>query len=70
LEEVEDVLLGVGELVELDAVAGVGDAQALEGGEDVAAGWFGRAAFGEQPGKLLVGSERGSGLCFDQAEDQ
>ncbi len=47
-------MLGVGEPVELDAVVGVGDAEALEGGEDVAAGWFGGAAFGEQ---LALASE-------------
>lgn len=33
--------LGAGEAVEADAVAGVGEAEPLEGGEDVAACWFG-----------------------------
>ena len=64
------MLLGVGERVELDAVVGVGQAEALERGEDVAAGGFGGAAFGQQPGELLVGAERGTGLGFDQPEDQ
>ena len=64
------MLLGVGELVEFDAVVGVGQAEALEGGEDVAAGRVGGAAFGQQPGELLVGAERGAGLGFDEAEDR
>jgi hypothetical protein len=63
-------LLGVGERVELDACVGVGQAEALERGEDVAAGWFGGAAFGEQSGELLVLAERGTGLRFDQPEDE
>ena len=63
-------MLGVGEGVELYAVVGVGDAEALEGGEDVAGGGFGGAAFGEQPGELLLVTERGSGSRFDEAEDQ
>ena len=63
-------MLGVGEGVELDAGVGVGEAEALEGGEDVAAGGFGGAAFGEQAGELLVGAERGAGLGFDQPEDE
>jgi hypothetical protein len=33
---------------------GVGEAEALEGGEDVAAGGLGGAAFGQQAGELLV----------------
>ena len=56
--------------VELDAVVGVGEAEALEGGEDVAAGGSGGAAFGQQAGELLVVAERGAGLGFDEAEDQ
>ena len=63
-------MLGVGERVELDACVGVGQAEALEGGEDVAAGGSGGAAFGQQSGELLVGAERGAGLGFDQPEDQ
>ena len=47
VEQFEDLALGVGEAIEADAVGGVGDAQALEGGEDVAAGGFGGAAFGQ-----------------------
>ena len=47
VEQFEDLALGVGEAVEADAVGGVGDAQALEGGEDVAAGWLGGAVFGQ-----------------------
>jgi hypothetical protein len=42
------MLLGVGEWVELDAGVGVGEAEALERGEDVPAGGFRGAAFGEQ----------------------
>ena len=63
-------MLGVGELVERDAVLGVGQAQALEGGEDVAACGSGGAAFGEQAGELLVLAERGAGLGFDEPEDE
>jgi hypothetical protein len=44
------VLLGVGEGVELDTGMGVGQPESLEGGEDVAAGGFGGAAFAEQGG--------------------
>ena len=33
-------------------------------------GWAGRAAFGQQSGKLLVRAEGGAGLGFDEAEDQ
>ena len=62
--------MGVGEAVEADAVVGVGEAEALEGGEDVAAGGFGGAAFGEQAGELFVVAEGVAGLGFDQAEDQ
>ena len=64
------MLLCVGERVELDACGGVGEAEALERGEDVAAGGFAGAAFGEQSWELLVGSERGTGLGFDQSENQ
>jgi hypothetical protein len=46
-EEVEDVLLGVGEWVELDAGVRVGQAEALECGEDVPGCRAGGAAFGE-----------------------
>ena len=54
VEQVEDASLGGGEAVELEAVGGVGGAESLEGGEDVAAGGAGGAAFGEQSGELLV----------------
>jgi hypothetical protein len=54
VEQFEDALLGVGEAVEADAGGGVGEAEALEGGEDVAAGGRGGAAFGQQAGELLV----------------
>ncbi len=40
----------MGESVELDAGVGVGEAESLEGGEDVASGGFGGAALGEQAG--------------------
>ena len=63
-------MLGVGERVELDAGVGVGEAEALERGEDVAAGRSGGAAFGQQSGELLFGAERGAGLGFDQPEDE
>jgi hypothetical protein len=49
--------LGVGPAVEKDAVGTVGEAEALEGGEDVAAGGSGSASFGEQPFELFVGAE-------------
>ncbi len=38
-------------MVELDACVGVCEGEALEGGEDVAAGWFRGAALGEQWGE-------------------
>ena len=63
-------LLPKSEAVEADAVGGVGEAEALEGGEDVAAGGLGGAAFGQQAGELLVVCERVAGLGLDQAEDQ
>ena len=44
VEVVEDGSLGGGEAVESEAVRGVGRAEALEGGEDVAAGGAGCAA--------------------------
>ena len=62
--------MGVGEAVEADAGVGVGEAESLEGGEDVAAGGLGGAAFGQQAGELLVVAERVAGLGLDQAEDQ
>lgn len=43
----EDGALGGGEGVELEAVVGVGGGEVLEGAEDVGAGWFGAALFGE-----------------------
>src|SRR4051794_11586987 len=54
LEEFEDLALGGGESVEADAGVGVGEAEALEGGEEVAAGGGGGAAFGEQAGELVA----------------
>jgi PD-(D/E)XK endonuclease len=48
LEEFEDASLGGGEAVQADAVGGVGEAETREGGEDVAAGRLGGAAFGQQ----------------------
>src|SRR5215212_1255661 len=68
LEQVEDALLGVGETVEDGAACGVGEAEALEGGEDVAAGGLGGAAFGQQVKRLAV--ECLAQLRLDQAEDQ
>jgi hypothetical protein len=47
----------LGKTIESD----VGEAEALERREDVAAGWSGGSAFGEQSGKLVVGTERGTG---------
>jgi hypothetical protein len=63
-------LLGVGERVELDAGVGVGETVAVERGEDVAAGRFRGAAFGQQPGELLGLAERGAGPGFDQSKDE
>ena len=70
LEEFEESALGRGEAVEADAGLGVGEAEALEGGEDVAAGRFGGAAFGEQSGDLVCVAEGLAGLGLDQAEDE
>jgi hypothetical protein len=64
------VLLGVGELVELDGGAGVGQAEALERGEDGVAGGSRGAAFGQQLRELLVIAERGADRGLDQSEDQ
>jgi hypothetical protein len=60
----------VGETVQADPCWGVGEAEALEGGEDVRAGRDRGAAFGEQSGELFVFAERPAGLRLDQAEDQ
>jgi hypothetical protein len=68
-ELLEDAPLGGGEPVERDPVGGVGDAEALEGGEDVAAGGRPGAAFGQEPGELLV-AEAFAQFGFDQAEDE
>jgi len=46
VEELKDAALGVGEAVDVDAVRCVGQADALEGGEDVAAGGGRGASFG------------------------
>jgi hypothetical protein len=60
LEEFEDALLDVGEAVECDAVVGVGEAEALEDGEDAAAGGHGGAAFGAAgPGVVRRGRALG-----------
>jgi len=63
------VSLGGGEAVEGDAFGGVGEAESLEGGEDVAASRGGGATFGEEAGDLFaVGAF--SDFRFDQPEDQ
>jgi hypothetical protein len=67
VEEFEDALLGVGEAVECDAVVGVGEAESLEGGEDVAAGGCGGAAFGQQARELFVVAERVACLTLDES---
>ena len=54
LEQFEDAPLGVGEPVEHDPVRGVGEAEALEGGDDVPPGWAGRASFGKEPFEVFV----------------
>jgi hypothetical protein len=46
VEELEDAALGGGQAVQHDAVGGIGQPQALEGGQDVAAGRPGGAALG------------------------
>ena len=48
------MLLGVGEGVELDAGVGVGEAEALERGEDVAAGRFRGSSFGQEPWEFVA----------------
>lgn len=47
----------------------LGEAEALEGGEDVAAGGPGGASFGEEPFELLVGAEGVAEVGFDQPKD-
>jgi hypothetical protein len=64
----QDAALGVGEAVQTGAVRGVGEAEALEGGEDVAAGGLGGAIFGQQVEQLAV--ECLAELGLDEAEDQ
>jgi len=54
LQQFEDTALGVGETVELDAGAGVGEAESLEDAEHVASGGLGGAVLGQQPGQQLV----------------
>ena len=67
-------LLGGGERVEFDPVVGVGEIEALEGGEDVRAGGLGEPAFGQQrQQRVLVAGvvrERLAQAGFDQSEDQ
>jgi len=46
-QQLEDALLSRGQRVELWTVVGVGEIEALEGGEDVRAGRLGEAAFGQ-----------------------
>ncbi len=64
VEEGEDVALGGGEPVQHDAVLGVGQPQALEGGQDVASGGAGRATLGQQPVQVLVGIGRTRRVCL------
>ncbi len=63
-----------GEGVEFDPTVGVGEVQALEGGEDVGAGGFAHPALGQERqslvGLLVVGLERGAQLGFEEPEDQ
>ena len=44
----------MGEAVEFDPCLCVGEAESLEGSEDVASGGFGGAVLGQQAGQLLV----------------
>ena len=62
--------MGVGEAVEFDAGAGVGEAESLEDAEDVASGGFGGAVLGQQAGDELVVGERFAEFGLDQSEDQ
>ena len=63
-------MLGVGETVKLDACVRVGEPESLERSEDVPARRLRGAAFGQQPGELLLRAERVTGLGFDQSEDE
>ncbi|MGH2915443.1 MAG: hypothetical protein ACRDMX_10685 [Solirubrobacteraceae bacterium] len=60
----------MGETIEADPGVGVGQSEALEGGEDVGAGRDRGAAFGEESGELFVVADGVAGLGFDQSEDQ
>ena len=57
----------MGEAVEDDAVVGVGEAESLEGSEDVAPGGPGGTSFGEEALEVFV-SECLSQLDLDEAE--
>src|SRR6266487_16461 len=69
VEEGEDVALGGGEPVQHDAVLGVGQPQALEGGQDVASGGAGRATLGQQPVQVLVGTQGTAKVGLEQPEE-
>ena len=60
----------VGQAVEFDAGACVGEAESLEDAEDVASGGFRGAVLGQQAGDELVVGERFAEFGLDQSEDQ
>src|SRR5262245_23192708 len=70
VEQAENAALGGGEPVQTEPVRGVGGAESLERGEDVAAGGSGCAAFGEQARQLLIGAEGVAQVGFDKAVDE
>ena len=70
LEEFEDAALGVGEAVQFDAGAGVGEAESLKDAEHVASGGPGGAVLGQQARDQLVVAECFAQFGLDQSEDQ
>src|SRR5229473_1580060 len=66
----EDGPLDWCERVQDDAAWGVGEVQAVEGGQDGAGGGDGGAAFGQDAGQGRVFAEAGAQFGFDQPEDQ
>jgi hypothetical protein len=69
LQQLENAPLGGSEPIEDDPLGGVGQAEALERGEDAAGGGRARASLGQEPGQLLV-IELSAQLALDQAEDE
>ena len=60
----------LGEPVQDDPAGGVGQVQAVEGGQHGAGGGLGGAAFGQDAGQWGVRAEGGAQVGFDEPEDE